>query len=403
MRIHLAGTMDTKSTELSFLADAMETGGSEVRIVDLSTTSHHENCDVSASEIAAHHPKGVDHVLGGTDRGVAVRAMGEAFAEYCRINCKSISGVIGIGGGGGTAMITAGMRHLPYGVPKLMVSTLASGDTSAYVDTSDIIMMPSVTDIAGLNFLSRMILQNAASAMLGMMAQPPLSGVVEKPTVGMSMFGVTTPAVTEMVRQLDETGRTNYDAIVFHATGAGGRTMEKLLLEGHLAGLIDLTTTEIADHLCGGVLSSGPQRLDAVAVTAKPYVGAPGALDMVNFQAPDTIPEKFKGRQFYHHNANVTLMRTTPYECQLIGKWIADKLNACDGPVRFLIPEKGVSALDIEGGVFWNPESDQALFQTLEETLIPTPDRKLIKLPMHINDPEFARAAVQHFFEIAKA
>ncbi len=401
--IYLAGTADTKGPELMFLKELLETGENTVRLVDLSTRPIVFDCDVTPAEIARYHPQGPHIVLGTNDRGSSVSAMAVAFAQFCKANQSEISAFIGIGGGGGTSMITAGMRELRYGVPKIMISTLASGDTSPYVDTSDIIMVPSVTDIAGLNFLSRMILKNAALALLGMTASGQTSPVAQVATIGMTMFGVTTPAVTHLVSLLAEQEQGRRESMVFHATGTGGRTMEKLLLEGHLEGLIDLTTTEIADHICGGVLSAGPGRLDATRITKTPYVGAPGALDMVNFWAPSTIPEQFADRQFYNHNSNVTLMRTTPEECRKIGEWIGNKLNSCEGPVRFLIPEKGISALDIEGGAFWEPVADAALFSALEATLEQNDNRQLISLPLHINDPAFAAAALKHYTEISKA
>ena len=401
LKLYLVGTADTKFAELEYLKNILVKSDIPIIWVDLSTTVHSFDCDISANEVAGYHRHGADAVLAGSDRGKAVAAMGEAFAAYCKANLSQIGGIIGIGGGGGTSMISAGMRELPYGIPKIIVSTLASGDTSPFVDTSDIIMMPSVTDIAGLNFLSRIILTNAANAISGMVAAAPVEGNSNIKTIGMSMFGVTTPAVTHLVHLVDQQVPKQYEAMVFHATGTGGRTMEKLLLEGHLEGLIDLTTTEIADHVCGGVLSAGPGRLDAVAETRAPYVGAPGALDMVNFWAPDTIPDQFADRHFYHHNANVTLMRTTPQECKKIGKWLAAKLNACEGEVRFLIPEKGLSALDIEGGDFWLRESDEALFDALEANLKISSKRKLVRLPLHINDPEFSAAALEQYLEIA--
>ena len=394
--IYLVGTLDTKSAELAYLKALLAARSHTVKLVDISTTSHSHDASVSAEEVASHQSGGVGMVLGKSDRGTAVAAMTTAFANFCRANGTDIKAIIGIGGGGGTAMITAGMRELPYGIPKIMVSTLASGDTSAYVDTSDIMMMPSITDIAGLNSISRMVLANAAHALLGMMDAGPPAKADSRPAIGMTMFGVTTPAVTELVRLVGD----RFDPLVFHATGTGGRTMEKLLLEGRLEGLIDITTTEIADHVCGGVLSAGPARLDAVAATQKPYVGAPGALDMVNFWGPQTVPSKFQGRNLYHHNSNVTLMRTTAEECAEIGRWIANKLNACKGPVRFLIPQKGFSALDSEGGAFFDSVADAAFVESLEQTLDISANRKILKLPLHINDPLFARAALDEYLKL---
>ncbi|MCO5084143.1 MAG: Tm-1-like ATP-binding domain-containing protein [Rhizobiaceae bacterium] len=394
-RIYVAGTADTKGEELAYLADAVTAAGAEAVRVDVGTRMPTVPVDVSAREVADHHPDGVDAVLSGDDRGTAVARMGEAFAAFVTSR-TDIAGIVGIGGGGGTSIITAGMRALPLGLPKLMVSTLASGDVSPYVDVSDIVMMPSITDMAGLNRLSRVILRNAAHAIAGM-AKAPAASTEGKPALGFTMFGVTTPCVTAMVERL----RGDYDCMVFHATGTGGRSMEKLADSGLLAGVLDMTTTEVCDLLVGGVLAATQDRFGAIARTGIPYVGSVGALDMVNFWAPPTIPEHFRDRLFYKHNPNVTLMRTTQEECREIGRWIAGKLNACNGPVRFLIPEKGVSALDIEGNAFWNPEADDALFEAIETALKAAPDRRLIRLPLHINDPEFAEAAVAAFKEIA--
>jgi uncharacterized protein (UPF0261 family) len=291
--------------------------------------------------------------------------------------------------------VTSGMRELPLGLPKIMVSTLASGDVAPYVGVSDIVMMPSITDMAGLNRISRVILSNAASAIVAMAARP-VEVQDGKPAIGLTMFGVTTTCVTEIVEHL----KGDYDCLVFHATGTGGRTMEKLADSGLLSGVIDITTTEVCDLLFGGVLPATEDRLGAIARTKLPYVGSVGALDMVNFWAPETVPEKWQARLFYQHNANVTLMRTTAEECHAIGVWIGQKLNACEGPVRFLIPEKGVSALDIEGGAFWDPEADAALFSALEATVRQTDRRRIERLPLHINDPEFAEAAVAAFREL---
>ena len=396
--IYLVGTADTKGEELAFLGAILAVGHPDIRSVDLGTRQPTVPMEISAETVAAHHPDGAEAALGTDDRGTAVAAMGRAFAAFCKANAGDIAGIIGIGGGGGTSIITAGMRELPYGVPKVMVSTLASGDVAPYVDISDIAMFPSVTDIAGLNRLSRTILHNAAQALLGMVNTPAKAAQDTKPAIGLSMFGVTTPCVTAITETLSD----RYDCLVFHATGTGGRAMEKLLADGVLSGLIDITTTEIADHLFGGVLPASDARLDAVAKTRTPYVGSVGALDMVNFWAPETVPEKHKGRLFYHHNPNVTLMRTTAEENRKLGQWIGRKLNACDGPVRFLIPELGISALDIDGGAFHDPKADAALFDALTETIDQTNDRQIIRLPLHINDPAFAAAAAKAFTDIAK-
>ena len=395
-RIYVVGTADTKGEELAFLAGAVAQAGGAVTRVDIGTRGASVPVDVSASEVAAHHPEGTGAALGIDDRGTAVAGMGVAFARFIQSR-DDIAGVIGIGGGGGTSIVTAGMRALPLGLPKIMVSTLASGDTAPYVDVSDIVMMPSVTDMAGLNRLSRTVLHNAAQAISAMAAKPAPSAA-GKPALGLTMFGVTTPCVTAIADQL----RKTYDCMVFHATGTGGRTMEKLADSGLLAGILDITTTEVCDHLLGGVLPATEDRFGAVARTKLPYVGSVGALDMVNFWAPPTIPKKYRTRRFYEHNPNVTLMRTTADECRKIGEWIGARLARCEGPVRFLIPEKGVSALDIEGGAFFDAEADAALFDAIERTIKPTRNRTVTRLPLHINDPAFAGAATAAFRDIAQ-
>ncbi len=387
-RIYVVGTADTKGEELAYLADALRRLGQTPVLVDVGTRAPMVPVDVPAHAVAAQGPDGAEAVLGTDDRGSAMVAMGESFRRYI-VGCADVGGIIGIGGGGGTSIVAAGMRELPLGVPKVLVSTLASGDVAPYVDVSDIVMMPSITDFAGLNRLSRVILHNAAAAVAGMCATPA-PAARDKPALGLTMFGVTTPAVTAIVEQLKDT----YDCLVFHATGTGGRAMDKLVVSDMLVGVLDITTTEICDHLLGGVLSAGETRLDAIASAGVPYVGSVGALDMVNFWALDTVPEVHKKRLLYRHNPNVTLMRTTPAECERIGAWLGAKLNRMQGPVRFLIPTKGVSALDIEGGDFFDPAADTALFTAIEQTVGWTDDRRLVKVDSHINDPAFADAAV---------
>ncbi|MGB3537871.1 MAG: Tm-1-like ATP-binding domain-containing protein [Mesorhizobium sp.] len=395
-RIYVVGTADTKGEELAFLADAIATAGAAVARVNVGTRDPTVQVDVTAENVADHHPDGKGAALGIADRGTAVAAMGIAFARFIQTR-TDIAAIIGIGGGGGTSIITAGMRALPLGLPKIMVSTLASGDTAPYVDVSDIVMMPSVTDMAGMNRISRVVLHNAAQAIAGMATHPapPTKG---KPSLGLTMFGVTTPCVMAITDHL----RDAYDCMVFHATGTGGRSMEKLADSGMLAGILDITTTEVCDLLFGGVLPATEDRFGAAARKKLPYVGSVGALDMVNFWAPHTIPEKYRGRLFYEHNPNVTLMRTTPEECEQAGEWIGAKLSLCEGPVRFLIPEKGVSALDVEGGAFFDPEADATLFDAIERTIKPSENRRVERLPLHINDPEFAEATVAAFHAIAR-
>jgi len=393
-RIFVVGTADTKGEELAYLRTAVAEAGGAPIVVDVGIGPQNCEVDVARTEVAAHHPDGAGF-LSGTDRGEAVTAMGEAFARFVSAR-GDLDAVLGIGGGGGTFIVAKGMRSLKVGLPKLMVSTMASGDVAAYVDVADIAMMPSVTDLAGLNKISRAVLRNAAFGIVGMArAGPPAD--IGRPPIGLTMFGVTTPCVTAAVAQLKD----RFDCVVFHATGTGGRAMEKLVDSAFINGVIDVTTTEVCDHLLGGVLSAGPDRLGAVARTRVPYVGSVGALDMVNFQSIETVPAHYAHRNLYRHNPQVTLMRTTVEESRHIGGWIAEKLNRCDGPVRFLIPELGVSMLDAPGQPFHDPAADAALFDAIEGTLRHSNDRRLAKLPYHINDREFATALVQHFLEIA--
>lgn len=391
--IYVVGTVDTKGAELAMLCSTLRKTYPNVALINIGTRSATIDGDITADEVALHHPDGIQAVLGLKDRGRAVAAMAIAFANFLP-TLTDIAGVIGIGGGGGTAIITAGMRALPYGMPKIMVSTMASGDVAPYVEISDIIMVPAVTDLAGLNSLNRVILHNAAQAMLGMVVTPP-SKVAAKPAIGLTMFGVTTPCVTAITERLSDC-----DCMVFHATGTGGRTMEKLADSGLLTGFIDITTTEVADYLCGGVLPCTADRFGSVIRTGLPWIGSVGALDMVNFGAPKTIPALYTGRQFYHHNPQVTLMRTTPEECSVIGTWIAERLNLCQGSVALMLPEGGISALDHVGGAFHNPEANIALFKALEDTLRQTSNRQIHRLPYHINHPEFAASCVAAFHNI---
>lgn len=390
-RIYVVGTADTKGEELAYLAGLIRDAGATPCVVDVGIRAATILVDVTAREVAG---AAADRIF-TDDRGTAVAAMADAFAAWLAAR-GDVAGVIGIGGSGGTSIVTAGMRALPIGVPKLMVSTLASGDVAPYVGVSDIMMMPSITDLAGLNRITRTVLGNAAAAIVAMTQRPAVADT-GKPALGLTMFGVTTPAVMRIAELLG----ADYEPLVFHATGTGGQTMEALVRSGLVAGVLDITTTEVADLLFGGVLPALPSRLDCIATTRIPYVGSLGACDMVNFWAPETVPARYAGRTFYRHNANVTLMRTTPDECAAIGRWIGAKLDACDGPVRMLIPEAGVSALDIAGGAFRDPAADAALFGALASSARWTGNRQLIRLPFHINDPAFADAAVAAFREIA--
>ena len=392
---YVAGTFDTKGRELYFLRQCLERLGLRVVTVDLSTSGKPSTAAVHPREVARHHPDGEAAVFSG-DRGSAVTAMALAFARFVQTR-SDLGGLLSAGGSGGTSLATSGMRALPVGVPKVMVSTMASGDTRPYVGPSDICMMYSVTDVQGIHRISELVLANAANALAGMIAHPPAVSPSNKPAIGLTMFGVTTACVQGVVKRLE----ADYDCLVFHATGVGGQSMEKLADSGLLAGVIDVSTTEIADEIVGGVLSAGPTRLDVFARRPLPYVGSCGALDMVNFGAWDTVPERFRGRRLYRHNPTVTLMRTTADECRAIGIFLADKLNAMTGPVRFLIPEGGVSAIDRPGQPFHDPEADRALFAAVEERFRAGADRKLVRLPNHINDDAFVEALVAAWREVA--
>jgi uncharacterized protein (UPF0261 family)/ABC-type branched-subunit amino acid transport system ATPase component len=392
---YVAGTFDTKGRELFYLRQCLEKLGLRVVTVDLSTSGKPSPASVHPREVARHHPQGEAAVF-SSDRGSAVTAMALAFERFLATR-RDLGGLISAGGSGGTTLATQGMRAMPVGLPKVMVSTMASGDTRPYVGPSDICMMYSVTDVQGINRISEKVLANAAHALAGMIAHPPPQSQATKPAIGLTMFGVTTPCVQAVTKALGD----EVDALVFHATGVGGQSMEKLADSGLLAGVIDVSTTEIADEIGGGVLSAGPGRLDVFARHALPYVGSCGALDMVNFGGWDTVPERFRSRRLVRHNPNVTLMRTTPDECRRIGDFLAAKLNAMRGPVRFLIPEGGVSAIDAPGQPFHDPEADRVLFSTLEQQFRAGPDRRLLKLPHHINDEAFAQALVAAWREVA--
>ncbi len=395
--VFVIGTCDTKGAELSYARDLIRAAGLDVVLVDVGTGPASGIANVPAAQVAAAHPDGLQAIFGTPDRGTALIAMAQALTLWLGAR-DDIAGVLGLGGSGNTAVVTAAMRELPVGLPKLMVSTVASGDVAAYVGSSDVTMMPAVTDIAGLNAISRRVIANAAHAVAGMASRSVPAAASDKPGIGITMFGVTTACVTAVRKALDAA----FEPFVFHATGVGGRSMEKLADSGLLAGIIDVTTTEVADLLVGGVFACTEDRFGAVARTRIPYVGSVGALDMVNFGARATVPPEFRDRRLHVHNAQVTLMRTTAAENVAIGTWIAERLNRCEGEVRFLLPLGGVSALDVPGQPFHDPEADEALFAALRQTLIPSPRRRLIELPHAINDPAFAAALVDTFRDITR-
>ncbi len=403
MSVLLIGTLDTKGVEFQFVRDRLRQAGVTPLVLDAGVL--HPPAfppDIPREQVYAAAGTNLDAIRRGGDRGQAVAAAAKGAARIA-VDLHAggqLDGVLGLGGSAGTTIATAAMRALPLGVPKLMVSTLASGQVRPYVGVRDILMMHSVVDISGINRISRLVLANAAAALAGMVQQtairdPQWAGGEDKPLVSATMFGVTTPCV-EAARSAAE--RAGFEVLVFHATGSGGLTMESLLADGQIAGVLDLTTTELADELVGGILTAGRDRLTAAGLRGVPQVISLGALDMVNFGPPETVPEKFRARRFHAHNPNVTLMRTTPDENDALGKEIAHKASAARGPTAVLVPLRGVSALDAEGQPFWWPQADAALFQSLRNWM--SPHVRLVELDLHLNDAAFAEAAVRILLEM---
>ncbi|MWV48110.1 UPF0261 family protein [Rathayibacter sp. VKM Ac-2803] len=396
-RVALVGTLDTKGDEYAWMAERLTTLGVEVVLVDVGIGAHRgPTADVTAAETARAAGTDLDALRTGGDRGAAMTAMGEGAAVVLdRLQREGrLDGVLALAGSGGTSIAARAIRDLPLGLPKLLVSTMASGDVSPYVGASDVTMTYSVVDIAGINSLSREILDNAAGAIAGMAAsfaarREAPTEETGRPLIAATMFGVTTPAVDVARARLDELG---YEVLVFHATGSGGRAVEALARSGHLAGVLDLTTTELADELVGGVLTAGPERLEAAGRAGLPQVVSLGALDMVNFGPRESVPERFRERLLLVHNPTVTLMRTTAAESAELGALIARKLVAATGPTVLAVPRGGVSAIDVPGGVFADSEALAAL---LEAALagVAGSHVQVIDSPLAINDPEFARAA----------
>jgi uncharacterized protein (UPF0261 family) len=395
MAILLVGTLDTKGVEFQFVRDLLRQAGLATLVIDAGVQGPPSFApDTGREEVFAAAGTSLVEVVKAGDRGQAVTLAAKGVARIVQdLHAKGqVDGILGLGGSAGTTIATAAMRALPFGIPKLMVSTLASGQVKHYVGVRDILMLHSVVDISGLNRISRRILRNAATAMAGMVRTHVVlpGGLENRPLIGASMFGVTTPCVDAARQLLEQAGQ---EVLVFHATGTGGLTMESFILDGLIAGVLDITTTELADELVGGILTAGRDRLTAAGLRGVPQVISLGALDMVNFGPPDTVPERFKDRQFYQHNPTVTLMRTTPDENDQLGKEIAQKASAARGPTAVLVPRKGVSAIDAEGKPFWWPEADQALFQSLRNWM--SPHVELIELDLHINDGTFAAEAAR--------
>ena len=397
--VAILGTLDTKGEEFAYVRTRIEAAGLATLVIDSGVLGEPAFASaISRREVAKASGHTLEDLLTTRDRGASIAAMaaGAAVVVQRLFQEGRIQGLISLGGSAGTTIGTAAMRSLPAGFPKVMVSTLASGDTRPYVGTKDIVMLYPVVDIAGLNLLTRRILANAAAAIAGMVLQKDTEGrEVPKPLIAATMFGVTTLCVTMARRILEQSG---FEVLVFHATGTGGQAMEDLIADGYVAGVLDVTTTELADELAGGVMSAGPHRLEAAAKKGIPQVVCPGAIDMVNFGPLDSVPKKYRKRLLYVHNPNVTLMRTTPEECAELGRITAAKLNQARSSVAFLMPLQGVSAIDATGLPFWWPEADRSYLDALKANLHPR--IRLVEVDAHINEDGFAQAAANTLLEL---
>jgi uncharacterized protein (UPF0261 family) len=397
MAIVIVGTLDTKGAEHDFARGIIEDQGVDTHLIDAGVRGEPAvEADTPREEVARRGGTELEELIDADDRGEAVDTMARGAAAVAADLHEEgvLEGILSLGGSAGTTIGTTAMRALPYGVPKVMVSTMASGDTRPYVESRDIAMLYSVADVAGLNQLTRTVISNAALAVVGMTTADPDFETPDKPTVGVTMFGVTTPCVTEARALLEERG---YEVLTFHATGTGGKAMEELVEQGVIEGVLDVTTTELADELVGGVLSAGPDRLEAAGEAGVPQVVSVGALDMVNFGPRDSVPQEFEDRQFHLHNPTVTLMRTTSEENRELGRTLAEKVNRATGPTTVVLPTGGVSMIDVEGEDFYDPEADAALFDAIRETL--NDDVELIEAETDVNDPEFARTLVDALTE----
>ena len=390
--VAIVGTFDTKGRELQFIRECIEERGLATLCINTGVFDPVVKPDIGSDQIASAVGEKMKAIVARKDRATATDVLSRgAKVLIPQLYAQGkFDGIISIGGSGGTSLATPAMQALPLGVPKVMVSTMASGDTSPYVGTSDIVMMPSVVDVEGLNDVSKVIFSNAANAIAGMVENRKEIENDGKPLLAATMFGVTTPCIKAAKAYLEEQG---YEVLVFHATGTGGRCMESLIDQGFIKGVLDLTTTEWCDQVVGGVLNAGPDRLTAAGRNGIPQVVSAGALDMVNFGPMDTVPSKFKDRNLYKHNPTVTLMRTTSEELHQIGHELAVRMNQAKGKTALMLPLKGVSAIDVEGGPFYDPEADQALFNTLRSEV--GDNVEVIEMDTDINDPEFAVAAAK--------
>lgn len=395
--VAVLGTLDSKGAEYAFLKERIEEQGVDTLVIDAGVLAAPLFVpEISAAEVARAGGGDLADLRSANDRGNAMAVMSRGAAAIVEglYEAGRIHGIIAMGGGGGSSIASAAMQALPVGVPKLLLSTLVAGDVSAIAGVKDITMMPSILDISGINRLSSQILTNAAGAIAGMVKAELPKRAADKPMIAATMFGVTTPCVTRAREVLEKAG---YEVLVFHAVGSGGRTMEGLVRDGFIAGVLDITTTELADELAGGVLSAGPHRLEAAGEMGIPQVVSAGALDMVNFGAPETVPARYAGRQFYRHNPLVTLMRTTPAENAELGRIVAAKLNRATGPTIFMIPRKGVSSIDIEGKPFHDPVADKAFFDALKAGI--GRNVTLVEMDTDINDEAFATRAANLLIE----
>ena len=393
MTVVLVGTLDTKAEELGFARAVLREAGVDVHVIDVGVMGEPGfEPETPAGAVAAAAGSDLETLRDGGDRGGAMAIMGEGAAVIARelYDADELDGIMGLGGSGNTSVATTAMRALPYGVPKLMVSTMASGDVRPYVGPHDVLMMHAVADVEGVNQLTRRIITNAAYAMAGMVDAPVSVDDAGQTTIGVTMFGVTTPCVQTARSMLEDAGD---EVIVFHATGTGGQALEGLVEQGIIDAVLDVTTTELADELVGGVLSAGPDRLTAAGEAGVPQIISVGALDMVNFGPPDTVPERFADRTFHEHNPQVTLMRTTPRECAELGSMLAKKVNAATGPVAVALPLGGVSMLSVESEPFHDPSADAALFDAIRDGL--DPGVECIEYDGPINEDGFAELLVE--------
>ncbi|MEE1373805.1 MAG: Tm-1-like ATP-binding domain-containing protein [Clostridia bacterium] len=396
--VAVLGTFDTKGKELKFIKECIEEHGLKTLCINTGVFEPVVEPDISSAEVAAAVGADINAIVEKRDRATATEVLAKGTEKLIpQLYAEGkFDGIISIGGSGGTSLATPAMRQLPLGVPKVMVSTMASGDVSPYVGTSDIVMIPSVVDAEGLNDISKVIFSNAANAVVGMVQNRKEIESDGKPLLAATMFGVTTPCIKAAEEYLHEQG---YDVLVFHATGTGGKCMEALIDQGFIKGVLDLTTTEWCDEVVGGVLNAGPGRLTAAGKNGIPQVVSVGALDMVNFGPMDTVPAQFKDRNLYKHNPTVTLMRTTAEELKSIGHEIATRLADATGKTTLMLPLKGVSMIDVEGQPFYDAEADKALFDTLRTELADS-NVEIVELDTDINDKEFAIAAAQKLISL---